>query len=128
MSAYLGAVMQDFNQTEVGSPVSPFEFLQAFGTLFRGSENKPLNGETSQDANDFVDELLSRLHDEETGVIEGHLAGSTLVQELFGVRTRVNVSSYLWCILLHERPLTLISWNVRTADIARKNHRTQSRP
>lgn len=76
---------------------SPFKFLQAFGTLY-SDDGSPLNGETSQEANDFVDELLQRLKEEQKlqFIMEDDAEKSTLVQELFGIKTskHLYVSNY----------------------------------
>ncbi len=91
--------------TEKGQLISLFKFLQAFGTLFR-DDGKLSNGETSQEAKHFVDELLQRLEEEEKeqAILEGDLNKPTLVQELCGVKTSKHVSGSL-PVFLHDQVL-----------------------
>lgn len=65
------------------APVSPYVFLQAYGSFVQdGGEN--LDGESQQEAWQFVASLLQRLHQED-------LAETSLVEELFNARTGLKV-------------------------------------
>lgn len=38
--------------------VSPFVFLQAYGAIFKDDDSRPLNGGSSQETSQFINELL----------------------------------------------------------------------
>lgn len=68
-------------------------FMQACGALFKDEYGSPLDGNTVQDAAQFLSELLERLHDEE--VMDTEIADPekpSFVQELFHVQGYKQVS------------------------------------
>ena len=76
--------------------MSPYAFLQACGSIFKDDDGRPLNGDTSQDTSQFLDELLKRL-DEEEKIERAKLADtgkSSFIEELFHVQSRVEVSHH----------------------------------
>lgn len=76
--------------------MSPFEFLQACGTIFKDENDKPLNGDSSQDTWHFINELLKRL-DEEDNFKRNNKADAakpSFVQDLFSVEDGAKVSRY----------------------------------
>lgn len=83
--------------------MSPFGFLQACGTIFKDEKDKPLNGDSSQDTWQFTNDLLKRLHEEDTmkRIGKADAAKPTFVQELFSVQEGVKVSRHCckttWC-------------------------------
>lgn len=111
LSGYLGDLINAIEGAQGDS--SPFKFLQAFGTLY-SDDKSPLNGETSQEAKQFVDELLQRLKEEQElqSVMEDNTEKPTLVQELFGIKT----SKHLYCTACQfskdEDPVVHLSMNV----------------
>lgn len=70
--------------------MSPFVFLQACGAVFKDKDSGlPLDGDSSQDTSQFINELLERLHDENgTADVEK----PNLVQDLFNVQKAAKVS------------------------------------
>jgi uncharacterized UBP type Zn finger protein len=48
-----------------GERINPFIFHQICGTLFAGSDGQPMNGETQQDAHEFILKLLTQLKKEQ---------------------------------------------------------------
>ena len=50
---------------EMGETINPFVFHQICGILFTGSDGEPMNGETQQDAHEFILKLLQQLKDEQ---------------------------------------------------------------
>lgn len=45
--------------------INPFVFQQVSGTLFTGYDDSPMNGETQEDAHEFITKLLDRLREEQ---------------------------------------------------------------
>ena len=90
MGAYYGALIEKIKASDGDAVISPFEFLQAFGARF--PNDTPWNGEEPQEARGFINALLDLLHYEEAGA-QGVHQELTLVQKLFGVRTRSKVST-----------------------------------
>ena len=103
MTAYLASIIEEVEKTQEGSVVSPFEFLQALGTLFK--DEKPWNGEEPQDARGFIEWLMTRLQEEEGGIdIDSH---KVPVKKLFEVEMAKKVSNT--CDgLLSKRQLTSV--------------------
>ena len=97
-------------QAERQGSVSPFMLLQAFGTLV-SDRGEPLNGETSQDAEHFVDQLLHRLENEEAARQEDDADKVGFVRELFGVKTGALVS-LTSALAICRKTLTHRSWVV----------------
>lgn len=93
IGAHFSQLVRDLKRAE-GDSVSPYVFMQACGALFKDEYGSPLDGNTVQDAAQFLSELLKRLHDEE--IVEGtEIADpekSSFVQELFHVQAVKQVS------------------------------------
>lgn len=68
--------------------------MQACGALFKDEDGSPLDGNTVQDAAQFLSELLRRLHDEELmeDTEKADPEKLSLVQELFHVQQVKQVS------------------------------------
>ncbi len=62
IGARLGDLVSELRATSSPDSVSPFMFLQACGALFKDEDGNPLNGDSSQDTSQFINELLKRLH------------------------------------------------------------------
>lgn len=77
-------------------PVSPFEFLQACGTVFKDENDKLLNYDNFQDTWQFTNELLKRLDEEATvkPVGKANAAKTSFVQDLFSMHDGVKVSRH----------------------------------
>lgn len=89
IGAYFGELARALRAKPGGGSVSPFVFLQAFGTLFKDKDTGiPLDGGSSQDTSQFVDELLERLHEENR---TADAEKPSLVQDLFNVQKAVKV-------------------------------------
>ena len=95
IGAQFSELVRDYREAE-GDPVSPRKFQQACGLLFRDEIDRPLNGDTSQDTAQFINELLKRLDDEE--IVErtntADAKKPSVIQELFHVETGTNVSPH----------------------------------
>lgn len=65
-------------------------FCQAFGRLEKDWNGLALDGNTSQDAWDFLMRLLHRVEAEETS--QGKCKDQSVVQKLFGGQTKSSVS------------------------------------
>ena len=76
--------MEDLQASGKESSVSPFVFLQAYGTLFQDA-GVPTNGETQQEAWHFMEALLRRLAEEETMGLGPDSTAPSLIKELFHV-------------------------------------------
>ena len=50
---------------DVSQEVDPFLFRQVCGTMFTGDEDNPMNGETQEDAHEFILKVLDRLRKEQ---------------------------------------------------------------
>lgn len=115
MSAYLGAILQDVSASREESAISSFEFLQAFDA--KVGRKQPWNGEMQQDAKEFVDGLLDLIHEEEQAELGGSAEKPTLVQELFGVETRVKVCLYATRLAI-QVVLIKVSWIAQIVGVA----------
>lgn len=74
-------------------PVSPYLFLQAFGALEKGDATEAFDGETSQDAWDFLMRLLGHLQTEEINEVGRSLDEKTTVEKLFEGESLASVST-----------------------------------
>lgn len=82
----------------VGESTSPYLLTTVFALL----EGEDFNGESSEDASDFLERLLSRLESEELKR-EPKAAQDTVVQKGFGGKSETSVSlAMMICSLLSE--------------------------
>ena len=88
LCAYLGKFVQDARETKEPA-ISSFVFLQAFATACCGIDTARFDGESQQDAGEFVDKLFGRLEEEERLPTANE---PTFVKDLFGVDTCRKVS------------------------------------
>lgn len=72
-----------------GPLVSPYVFMQAYGTLFKNGD-EALDGESQQEARHFLDLLLTRLDGEASPAYIPNPKPS-LVNDLFNVDTETQV-------------------------------------
>ena len=84
LSAYFGDLCKRMS-TATEPCISPFLFQQAFGTLFKSDEGKPMNGETSEDSAQFLAILLRELEQEELTRRKTKSEEPTVVESVFGV-------------------------------------------
>ena len=96
VGTYFSELAKAFKKAALTDSVSPYVFLEACGTHFKDEKGHPLNGDTSQDAAQFINELLKRLHDEEimerTEIADAQKP--SVVQKLFHVQEGKKVSHY----------------------------------
>ena len=96
VGAYFGDLVSTLRATSSSDSVSPFVFLRAFGTLFKGEDGLAMNGDSSQDTSQFINELLKRLHEEETvkRTIIADAEKPGFVQDLFNLQESTKVSRH----------------------------------
>lgn len=77
-------------------PVSPYLFLQAFGALEKVDATQAFDGETSQDAWNFLMRLLDRLRSEEINEVGRSPDEKTTVEKLLEGESTASVSTSSW--------------------------------
>ena len=106
ISGYFGELVNAVSEAPGKGSVSPYAFLQACGSVFQDEKGCPLNGDTSQDTSQFLDELLKRLHDEEMMERADTDTGkSSFIEELFHVQSGAKVS-HGYCTPILDTELT----------------------
>ena len=88
IGAYFGELAKNFRATAGHGSLSSFMFLQACGAIFR-DDDRPLDGDSSQDTSHFTNELLKRLHEEQQ---QADFEKPSCVEDLFNVLEGVTVS------------------------------------
>lgn len=61
--------------------INPFVFQQICGTMFTGNEDNPMNGETQEDAYEFIVKLLSQMRKENPGLDLDQLLGAQFAEQ-----------------------------------------------
>ncbi len=61
--------------------VNPFLFQQVCGAMFTGNEDAPMNGETQQDAHEFITKLIEQVKKERPELDIDELSGIEFVQQ-----------------------------------------------
>ena len=87
LSAYFGQLC-DHMSTATEPFISPFLFQQACGTRCKNDDGEPMNGETPEESFQFLTQLLPKLDEEELNSREIWTEKPTVVDEVFGVKTK----------------------------------------
>lgn len=107
LSAYFGELCDRMSTTTEPS-ISPFIFQQALGSQITSGEGRPMDGEHSEDSNEFLTSLLDRLKAEELASRTTGTDEPTVVQKTFGVETAKKVACKA-CQHEHSNPAHLVS-------------------
>lgn len=61
--------------------INPFLFQQVCGEMFSGNEEAPMNGETQEDAHEFITKLIEQVNKERPDLDIEELSGTEFVQQ-----------------------------------------------